>query len=193
VGVASLDDNRLVYLIVSTLIRMKCKCRIKHAVIAHPNADISKAKEIIRKADVVFFSGGDAEVGMKTLIEKNLVGFFHELVNQCNLLLGVSAGTIMLSQEWVRWKNPDDDATAELFPCLGLAPVICDTHAEGDEWVELKAAIKLKGEGAVGYGITSGACLKAYPDGRPEAVGGAVAQYKNVNGEIKRLEDLLPA
>jgi hypothetical protein len=98
----------------------------------------------------------------------------------------------MMCQEWVRWQDPDDDSTAELYPGLGLVPLICDTHAEGDDWVELKAALRLKGPGSTGYGITSGACLKAFPDGRLEAEFGAVARYENIDGKIERLADLLP-
>jgi peptidase E len=192
VGVASLKDNWLVYALMSRLIKANCKCRIRRVLIARPNADIEKAKEILTEADAVFLGGGDAEAGMHILNEKNMVGFFRELAKQGKLLLGASAGTIMISQEWVRWKDPDDDATAELFPCLGLSPVICDTHAEGDDWVELKAALRLKGDGATGYGITSGVLLKAYPGGRLEAEGGVVAKYANVSGKIERQPDLLP-
>jgi peptidase E len=166
VGVASLKDNILIYVLMSALIKSGCKCRTRRVVIARPGADIEKAKEMLRKADAVFISGGDAEIGMQILKEKGMVGFFRELAGQGKLLLGASAGTIMMCQEWVRWKDPDDDSTAELYPCLGLVPVICDTHAEGDEWVELKAALRLAEKGIIGYGITSGACLKAFPYGR---------------------------
>jgi len=48
----------------------------------------------------------------------------------------------MLSKEWIRWRDPDDDATAEFFPCLGIAPLICDTHGEQDGWEELQALFK---------------------------------------------------
>jgi cyanophycinase-like exopeptidase len=157
-----------------------------------PDATGSACPSRRREADAVFFGGGDAEAGMQILKEKNMVGFFRELAKQGKLFLGASAGTILMSQEWVRWKDPDDDATAELFPCLGLAPVICDTHAEGDDWVELKAALHLKGDGVTGYGIASGVLLKAYPDGRLEAEGGAVARYNKANEKIERQPDLLP-
>jgi peptidase E len=193
VGVASLKDNWLVYILMSALIKSGCKCHIKRVLIARPNADIDKAREMLRKADAVFISGGDAEVGMQILHEKNMVGFLQNLVGQGKLFLGGSAGTIMMCRDWVRWHDCDDDSTAELYPCLGLAPIICDTHAEGDDWVELKVALQLKGDGAIGYGITSGAYLKAYPDGRLEAEAGAVVRYANVNGKIERQADLLPA
>lgn len=98
----------------------------------------------------------------------------------------------MLAKEWVRWIDPDDDSTAETFPCLGFAPIICDTHAENDDWEELKVAVKLNKENIKGYGILSGSCLKVYPDGQKEALGGAVAIYLKQGSSIKRQRDLLP-
>jgi len=193
VGVASLKDNWLVYALMSTLIKANCKCRIHRILIARPNADIEKAKQILQKSDAVFFGGGDAEAGMQILKQKNMIGFFHDLAGQGKLLLGASAGTIMMCREWVLWQDCDDDSTAELYPCLGLVQIICDTHAEGDDWVELKAALQLKEDGSTGYGITSGAYLKAYPDGRLEAEGGSIARYTKIKGKIDRQDDLLPA
>ena len=63
----------------------------------------------------------------------------------------------MLSRDWVRF--PDDDAAkAELFPCLGIAPLHADAHAEADNWDELRVLIDLlrrRGDGEkIGYGLT---------------------------------------
>jgi peptidase E len=193
VGVASLKDNRLIFTLMSGLIKSGCKSKVCRIPIAHPEADIEKAKEMLRRADAVFMSGGDAEIGMQILKEKNMIGFLQELAQRGKPFLGASAGTIMMCREWVRWRNPDDDGTAELYPCLGLAPIICDTHAEGDDWVELKAALQLEKEGTVGYGIPSGAYLKAYPDGRVEAFIEPVVRFASAGGKAVRQPDLLPA
>jgi peptidase E len=192
VGAASSKDRWLVYYFISNLIKAGCHCRIRRVILAPPKADLKKAREILRDSDAVFMSGGDVDIGMRILQEKNIVGFMQDLARQGKLFLGVSAGSIMMAKAWVRWRNPEDDSTAELFPCLGLVPVICDTHAEDDDWVELKTALRLEGHGAVGCGITSGACLKAYPDGRLEAEGGPVARYAFLKGKIERRVDLLP-
>jgi peptidase E len=192
VGAASMKDNWLVYAIISMFINAGCNCRIKRVVIAPGKADLNKARNILQTSDAVFMSGGDVEVGMQVLREKNMIGFLQELAKQGKLFLGVSAGSIMMAKEWVRWKNPQDDSTAELFPCLGLVPIICDTHAESDNWVELKAALNLETEGTIGYGITSGAYLKVYPDGRLEAEAGTVSRYTLLNGNLERKADLLP-
>jgi hypothetical protein len=193
VGAASLKDNPLIYDLMALLLKSNCRCKVRRAVLAHPKADIEKAKNILQKADIIFMSGGDAEVGMQILKEKKMDGFLHELAQQGKLFLGVSAGTIMLNREWVRWQNPDDDSTCNLYQCLGLSQVICDTHAEGDDWVELKAALQIGKEGAVGYGIPSGAFLKAYPDGRIEAFIEPAAKFLKKDGRVEKQPDLLPA
>ena len=122
-----------------------------------------------------------------------MVKFLQDLYRQGKPFFGISAGAIMLAREWVRWPDPNDESTAEIFPCLGIAPVICDTHAEEDDWVELKALLALEKEGVKGYGIPSGGTIKVYPDGRVEALGDAIAQYVKRGGKVARLDDLLPA
>ena len=192
-GVASLKDNWLIYFILSSLIKMGCNFRIIRVVIVPRNANLQRARELLKNADAVFISVGYVEAGMQALKEKNMVEFLQGLARQGKLFIGGSAGSIIIAKEWVRWRNPKDDASAQLFPCLGLVPFICDTHAETDDWVELKTALQLEKSDVTGYGITSGAYLKVYPDGRLEAEVGSVARFTRRNGEIERQSDLLPA
>ena len=88
--------------------------------------------------------------------------------------IGLSAGSIMLSRQWIAWSDPDDDATAAPFDCLGFAPLLCDTHAEEDDWNELRALLEFQRPGTRGYGIPSRAMLRVHPDGRTESIGGDV-------------------
>jgi peptidase E len=118
--------------------------------------------------------------------------FLSRLYEQGKPFFGTSAGSIMLAKEWVRWRDPDDDATAELFPCLGIAPVICDAHDEEGDWQELKTTLKLGQDNVKGYGIVSGTAIKVSPDGRVEALGGAMHQFLRHGGRVDRLPDLLP-
>ena len=192
VGVASFRDNWLVYFVLSNLIKFKTKCRFQRIRIAARDADLDRARAAIDKADAVFISGGDVEVGMNVLRTKGMVTFLQDTAIRGKPFFGISAGSIIMAREWVRWADPDDDSTAELFACLGIVPFVCDTHAEGDDWAELKEAIMLIGDGAVGYGIASGSCLKVLSDGRLEAEDGAVAVFANHNGGVGREADLSP-
>ncbi len=191
IGTASGDDTSFFEM----LGRMFNACgagKVTHAFITPEDADISKAKQIIESSDMVYISGGDVERGMKPLIEKGMVQFLLTLYKAGKPFFGISAGSIMLAQEWVRWRDPDDDSTAELFPCLGIARILCDTHDEEGGWEELKAALALKSEGAIGYGLVSAAAVKVFVDGRVEAVGGAIHRFQQIDSQIIRIPDLLP-
>jgi peptidase E len=189
VGAANNDDKKF-YKFMGDEIAGAGDCRLVHAVLSSEKADPDKARNILKRADAVFVSGGDVEAGMDVLASKNMLEIFQELYSEGKVFFGVSAGSIMLCREWVRWRNPDDDSTAELFPCIGMAPLICDTHAEGEDWEELRAALQLKDENDIGYGIPSGACLKVYPDGKFEALGGPVVQYMKRGQRVIRTDDL---
>ncbi len=191
VGVAS-EDNWEFYLMIANEIKRSGDCKVNRVVIAPKKADLDRARVSLESSDAIFVSGGDVEAGMKVLEEKSLAGFFVDLHKRGKLFFGASAGSIMLAREWVHWRDPDDDSTAKIFPCIGLAPVICDTHAEGDDWEELKAALELKEENSRGYGIATGACLVVSPDGKLEAIGGPVSQYARRGDQVVKLEDICP-
>jgi peptidase E len=192
VGVASFGDNWGFYKMISGMLKRACSCQVNRVKIAQKNADLDKARKDLHLADAVFMSGGDMEAGMKILDEKNMADFLRDLYKQDKLFFGASAGSIMLAKEWIRWRDPDDESTAELYPCLGIAPLICDTHAEEDNWEELKTALLLKRDGTIGYGIPSGACLRVHPDGTLEALGNAIVRYCLCKGQVKQQTNLLP-
>jgi len=190
VGAAN-GDNPEFFGRMAGMIRAVRECTIIHALTCG-KADVKKAVKTINSSDAVFVSGGDVEAGMEVLREKDLTGVFSELHDQGRLLFAVSAGSIMLASQWVRWPDPDDDSTAELFPCLGVAPIICDTHGEADGWEELKSAVSLCPEGTVGYGITSGTCLRVTAGTNPTALAGSISRYVRSNGVTAKGTDLLP-
>jgi cyanophycinase-like exopeptidase len=165
---------------------------VAHALLTPGDADISRAKTILRRSDIICISGGDVDTGIRILKEKEMVDFLTGLYQEGKPCFGLSAGSIMLAKEWVRWRNPDDDTTAEIFPCMAFAPVLCDTHDEEGGWEELKRLLMLEKDGAIGYGITTGTALRVFPDGRIEALGGAVHRYVRRGGEVKRISDVLP-
>ena len=190
-GAAS-DDSKAFYLMMAAALKGAGAGKVKLAALASRKADVNKAKDILESSDIVYVSGGDVEHGMQVLSDKNLTDFIVGLYKQGKPFFGISAGSIMLAKEWIRWPNPDDDNTAEIFPCLGIAPVLCDTHGEADGWEELQALLKLEKDGAIGYGIVSGTAIKVFPDGKIEALSGAIHQYQKRSGQVERIEDMLP-
>ena len=65
--------------------------------------------------------------------------------------------------------------------------------AKQDGWEELQALLKLEKDNTIGYGIVSGTAIKVFPDGKIEALGGAIHQYTKLNGKVERMDDILPA
>ena len=191
VGAAS-DENKAFYLMMAAMLKGAGAGKIRHAVLAPAKADVKKAREILETSDIVYISGGDVEHGMQVVQEKNIADYLVGLYKQGKPFFGVSAGSIMLAKEWIRWRDPDNDATAEIFPCLGIAPVICDTHGEADGWEELQALMALEKDGTIGCGIVSGTAIKVFPDGKIEAFGGAIHPYLKKNGKVERIADIVP-
>jgi hypothetical protein len=98
----------------------------------------------------------------------------------------------MLARKWIRWRDPDDNKSAELFPCLGFASILCDTHGEDDGWQELQALLGLSSTGTLGYGISSGAAIVIEPNGDLFPLGGEVARFQARAGGVVQVESLLP-
>ena len=191
VGTASGDDDTFQ----SRIARMLQKAgagEVTLAPLCGGRGNPKRAKTVLEASDLVFISGGDVEEGMRVLVEKEMSGFLRRLHRSGKLFLGVSAGSIMLARKWVRWRDPHNDESAERFSCLGLAPVLCDTHGEGDGWEELKALLSLSPTGAIGYGITSGAALVVEPDRTLSALGGEVDRFRRRANGVVPIKGLFP-
>lgn len=134
----------------------------------------SSVETALARADLVFVSGGDVEAGMSAVNHRGVGPRLRELHAAGVPFVGVSAGSIMLGSFWIRWRSPSDDATATPFVCLGLAPCLCDTHAEEDDWAEIKLLLRMLGAGHTGYALPSGCGVRIAPDGHVMPVGGPV-------------------
>ena len=193
IGAAS-DDDRGFFSWGKKLLQTAGAGIVELAPMASPRADLEKARRIVATADVLFFSGGDVDLGIRLVRERGLEDDLHRRYRAGALCCGLSAGSIMLARQWVRWRIPDDANSAELFPCLGWAPVLCDTHGESDGWEELIALLELtakREQDAIGFGIPASCALRVTSTGRTTALGGAVHRFKWSRGGIKRIDDLL--
>src|ERR1700734_3094898 len=163
VGAASSDNRAFFGMICAAL--GASGARVKLAKTASPRASASEARALLEESDLVFISGGDVEHGMNVLHERDLAAVLLALGRAGKPMFGVSAGSLMMGREWVRFPDEDDESTAEIFPCLGLAPVHVDAHSEDDGWSELRILVRLlhqRGDAdPVGYGLTGqgGLCI----------------------------------
>jgi len=191
IGAAS-GDNKQFFSMIARFLRAFGASDVVLAPMAGKRVKIEKTKAILQSADLILVSGGDVEEGMEVVGERGMLPFLRELFDGGKPFFGISAGSIMLAKEWIVWDDPNDDATASALPCMGFAPIICDTHAEDEGWEELRALLKLAGEGTLGYGIPSGAGLRVSPDGEPEALGTPVNCFARLGGRVVRGADLEP-
>jgi peptidase E len=191
VGAAS-GDSAEFQLWITGLLQKTGAGEVTLAPLCGRRGDAKKAKAVIESSDLVFLSGGDVEEGLRVLNEKGMLTFLDRLHREGKLFFGMSAGSIMLAQQWVRWRDPADDGTSELFDCLGLAPILCDTHGEDDGWEELQALLALSEKGAIGYGIVSGTAIVVETDGTVSALGGEVHRFQKQTGGVIRIESLVP-
>jgi cyanophycinase-like exopeptidase len=131
----------------------------------------TQAETILNKSDLIFLSGGEVAMGMDYLREHDLIPLLTELFNSGKPFCGVSAGAIMLCKSWMRWQDENDDNTVQLLDCLGFAPLLCDVHAEEDDWEEMKRLLGFFPEGTKGYGIPAGGALLVAPNGKITPIG----------------------
>jgi peptidase E len=190
IGAAS-NDSRVFFLWIAAMLKKAGAGSVHLAALASRRADPAKARSLLERADVIFVSGGDVEIGMRVLERAGLAGRLAALHQDGKPFIGLSAGSIMLARSWVRWADAADDSTARVFPCLGLAPLLCDTHAELEEWEELRVLLKLTGA-AVGYGIPSGSALRVTANGSLAALGKPVQRLASSEGTVHMMDELKP-
>ena len=191
VGTAS-GDNALFRIMISRQLAKAGAGAVRLAPLCGARADPAKAARIIEDSRIVFISGGDVEQGMRILESTGMDGFLRDQYREGKLFFGVSAGSIILAKKWVRWSDSVEGSGPELFPCLGVAQVYCDTHDEEDNWEELRTLARLLPAGSEAYGIPSGAALVAYSDGDPGAAGGQVHRFKRTGRAVIQMQSLLP-
>ena len=191
VGAAS-GDNAAFRLLITSRLQKAGAGKVTLAPLCGRSGNPEKAKAVLEASGLVFISGGDVEEGMRILREKGMIGLLQRLYQTGKPFFGTSAGSIMLARRWIRWRDPDDDTTSELFDCLGLASVLCDTHGEAEGWEELKALLALSPTGEIGHGIPSGAAIIVEPDSTVSTLGGEVHRFQKRAGVVVQIESLAP-
>ncbi len=191
VGAASGDSDEFRVLITKRFEKAGAG-KVMLAPLCGRRGEAEKAKAVLERSARVFLSGGDVDAGMRVLHEKSMTGFLRDLCRAGKPFFGMSAGSIMLAKQWIRWSDPEDNASADLFECLGIAPVLCDTHGEAEDWEELQALLALSPVGAIGHGIASGTAIIVEPDGVVSALGGEVHRFQKRASGVVQIRSLFP-
>ena len=155
--------------------------------LAKEKPDLDAARTALSDADLIFLSGGEVEDGINWLKKHGLIAFLKDLYSSGKRFMGVSAGVIMMGTQWVHWDTPGDDDSSQLFDCLGIIPALFDVHGEDENWIELKAALKLMGDGARGYGLPRGSMISADSRGALLNIEKEYLVFVNEGGRIRML------
>ena len=183
IGTAS-KDNVVFFTALKALLKDAGAGEVTLIRLAKKKVDVAAAKKALSAADAIFLSGGEVEDGIFWLRQHGLIGFLKDLYDSGMLFIGVSAGSIMLGTHWVSFEVSEDDSTASLFECIGLIPTVFDTHAEDEDWKELKLTLQLLGPGAKGYGIPRDGMISADTSGNMTNLQKALLPYVNDNGTV---------
>lgn len=197
IGAASGDDREFGAALVDVLEATGAQ-RVLWPKLTGPRKERDHVLEALDKVDLVFVGGGDVEAGVDALDDAGVSEPLRAAAGRGVALAGMSAGSIMLGERWVRWPNPDaGDDEAETYACLGLVPCSFDTHGESDDWSEARsfAAVRARelGKKVDVLGVPSGAALVIDADGTMHARGAAVVVYSAEPNKQAALERTLEA
>lgn len=149
------------------------ECRM----IASEPSDEERA--FVEAADVILLAGGEVDRGWRAFEASGMRGMIERRYWDGAVLVGVSAGAVQLGS--AGWPAGDPDAA---FGTWGFAPFVVDAHAEDDDWAELRAVVRARGEGARGIGIPARGGLVYQADGTLEAVRHTLAEFTHRDGEL---------
>jgi peptidase E len=186
IGTAS-GDSVIFFRIMKSLLQRAGAGTVTLLRLASDSADAAKARRELEASDAVFLSGGEVEDGIRWLRRHRLFDFLTELHENGKPYIGISAGSIMMGSHWVRWEKPGDDSTASLFDCLAFVPTVFDTHAEDEDWAELKTALRLQSSGSRGVAIPRDGLLRVDHEGRMEPLVKPPLIFENRNGRVLRV------
>jgi cyanophycinase-like exopeptidase len=150
--------------------------------------DRSGMRSALGAVDLVFLGGGDVEQGMDVLRDADLLADVRAAAERGAVFAGMSAGSIMLGERWIRWPHPAaGDDEAETYECLGIARCSVDTHGESDGWTEAQSFATVRarelGREARVYAIPTSAALVVGPSGEATARGAPVPMFSATPSE----------
>lgn len=140
-------------------------------------APSDEERAYLERANVILLAGGDAARGYRAFRASGLWERFPARYAAGAVLMGISAGAMLLGQRaWAKGEPP--------FDGLRLAPAVVGAHEE-PEWAGLTEIVKGM-EGARGLGIPLGGGAVVYADWTVEPVRRTLVEIRVEEGEVKR-------
>lgn len=137
-------------------------------------------------ADLVLLAGGDVERGWNVFVDRGIKDLIVQKRYEGTVFIGVSAGAVQLGLGTLL-----ESETMKRLPLFQFAPLYVGAHEEASDWWNLRALVKLAGDGARGVGIPAGGGMIFSPDGYLEPIRKTLVEF-HMHGDQMTENLLLP-
>lgn len=137
-----------------------------------PSSPSEEDRKFLVAADLVLLAGGDVERGWNVFVDHGTKDLIMQKRYDGSVFIGVSAGAVQLGLGTLL-----ESETMKKLPLFQFAPFYVGAHEEESDWWNLRALVKLAGDGARGVGIPAGGGLVYSPDGSLEPIRKALAEF----------------
>lgn len=137
-----------------------------------PSSPSEEDRKFLATADLVLLAGGDVERGWNVFVDHGTKDLITQKRYDGSVFIGVSAGAVQLGLGTLL-----ESETMKKLPLFQFAPFYVGAHEEASDWWNLRALVKLAGDGARGVGIPAGGGLVYSPDGSLEPIRKALAEF----------------
>ena len=144
-----------------------------------PSIPSEEDRRFLAGADLVLLAGGDVERGWNVFVERGIKDLIVQKRYEGTVLIGVSAGAVQLGLGTLL-----ESETMKKLELFQFAPFYVGAHEEGSDWWNLRALVKLAGDGARGVGIPAGGGLIFSPDGSLEPIRKGLVEFHLQNDQL---------
>lgn len=151
-----------------------------------PSTPSEEDRKFLAAADLVLLAGGDVERGWTVFVDRGIKDLIVQKRYDGAVFIGVSAGAVQLGLGTLL-----ESETMKKLPLFQFAPLYVGAHEEASDWWNLRALVKLAGDGARGVGIPAGGGMIFSPDGYLEPIRKALVEF-HIHGDQMTENRLLP-
>jgi peptidase E len=144
--------------------------------------------EFLRSASLVLIAGGSPRRGWEAFKRTELRAIVRERYESGAVLVGISAGAMLLGKRAWDEPGPSDD---NLFGTFKLVPFVVSVHETGD-WPQLREAVRLSDVGTSGIGLLAGGGAIYHPDHTLQPIRHSVEEIWREDEERLRHGVLMP-
>jgi cyanophycinase len=135
----------------------------------------------VNDADIILLAGGDVERGWNAFKETEMANTVIRRRYEGAVVMGVSAGAVQLGM--LGWSEKEEEAET-FFHTFSQVPFVISAHDEGQDWKNLRRAVRFMGNDIRGIGIPMGGGLAYNPDQTIEILRRPLYEFSVRNDQI---------